>query len=165
MAKRIGTNGDDKLKGTNKNDILKGKGGNDLIKGKKGNDKIFDGGGDDTVFGGDGKDKFFAGKGSDDMYGGAGKDKFYYEGGKLGDDRIKDFEPGKDKLYISKSYGYNSVKQVIDNVSHNRDDFRVDLSLDKDGFGKGKEGYQVHLENYAENGNLKDLEDDIILIA
>ena len=174
MANIIGNKKNNKLIGTNNNDTIKGKGGNDLLKGKKGNDLLkagdgkdilMDGKGNDEVYGGKGKDKFFAGKGEDDMWGGKGNDKFYYEGGKLGNDRIWDFKAGKDKLYISKDYGFDNKQHVIDNVANNGDDFRVDLSMDEDGFAAGKEGYQVALIEYQQNNkyDLNDLKDDIIL--
>lgn len=160
--KLIGTNNDDTIKGKGGKDVLKGKKGDDLLKGGSGNDKLYDGVGNDTVFGGKGSDKFFAGKGSDDMYGGGGKDKFYYDGGKLGDDRIWDFQAGKDKLYISESYGFDSVKDVIKETREDGDTYSIDLSN-----GDGKEGYQIHLIDYTDNDkyDMKDLADDIILIA
>ena len=174
MADRIGNKKNNKLKGTNDddkiigkkgNDTLIGKDGNDLLEGGKGKDKLKDGAGEDTVFGGKGKDKLIAGEGSDDMYGGGGKDGFFYKGGALGDDRIWDFQAGKDKLYISEDYGFDNVQHVINNVANDGDDYRVDLSMDKDGFAKGKEGYQVALIDYQRNNkfDLDDLAGDIIL--
>ena len=64
---------------------------------------VLDGyGGDDTIIGSDGKDYIMGGAGNDTLTGGTGADKFIYST-KLnnGNDVIKDFTVGKDKITLS----------------------------------------------------------------
>ncbi len=121
----VGTAGGDELSGTEGDDCISGEGGLDKIYGKGGNDKLFGGDDGDTLRGGAGRDKLYGGSGADYMYGGtesdflrggdgddylmgvtgndtlrgdAGADRFVFVNNHFGNDTIKDFEDGIDKL-------------------------------------------------------------------
>ena len=123
-----GDTGSDRLEGGDGNDNLSGGGGNDVLSGGTGNDKMNGGGGDDFIFGGDGADTIRGGSGNDTLqgdggndtlrggagddtlqgllgddklFGDAGTDTFQFLGVVFGQDTIKDFEFGTDKLDMS----------------------------------------------------------------
>ena len=87
-------------------DIIRGIGGSDQAFASGGNDKLIMGRGDDLIDGGLGNDLLKGGKGNDRLVGGSGDDLL--KGGKgndtfsfangFGDDTIKGFRPGKDKI-------------------------------------------------------------------
>ncbi|MFN3293696.1 MAG: S8 family serine peptidase [Gemmobacter sp.] len=95
--------GHDRIRGGNGNDLVQGAQGNDLVFGGSGNDTLYGGAGADTLFGGAGQDWLYDGDGADQLYGGAGADVFALSTD-AAQDRILDFELGKDRLLI---IGYN----------------------------------------------------------
>lgn len=114
------TNGPDNLTGTGKADTIKakggadnvhGKGGGDTLLGQGGNDKLFGDAGKDKLNGGSGKDKLNGGKGNDVLIGGKGADKFVFKPNQ-GEDLIKDFQNGKDKLDLS-AFKFKSKAQAL----------------------------------------------------
>ena len=104
----FGGKGDDYFNGGDGNDYIVGGSGNDYINRSNGDDCIHGGSGDDTleggagndyISGGSGNDFFSAGSGDDILIGGEGADTFFWEVGfGEGDDVIKDFEFGTDKV-------------------------------------------------------------------
>lgn len=62
-----------------------------------GRDHLFGGLGDDYLFGGLGNDILHGGAGDDWLRGGQGGDRFVFRG-QWGDDRLADFQPGRDRL-------------------------------------------------------------------
>lgn len=104
-----GASGADNTTGGRGDDVIRGLGGNDWINGGDGNDEIYGGGGRDTIYGGAGDDKLrgggghdviYGGPGNDDIKGGSGADIFVYTGGD-GDDRLRAFEKGVDRIDLS----------------------------------------------------------------
>ena len=93
---------DQKIIGSKKKNVLVGGEGNDLIKGLKASDKLFGVGGDNKLLGGGGKDKVVSGTGDDILKGGGGTDTFIFAAD-FGNDVIKDFKPGLDKIQFDKS--------------------------------------------------------------
>ncbi|SFH97833.1 Hemolysin-type calcium-binding repeat-containing protein [Selenomonas ruminantium] len=89
--------GDDTLYGNAGKDVLYGGKGKDILYGGTENDTLHGGKGNDTLYGETGNDTLYGGKGNDILYGGAGNDVFYYARDD-GNDTIKDFEAGKDKI-------------------------------------------------------------------
>ena len=104
----FGHSGDDYINGGSGNDYIVGGSGNDFVQAGSGNDCIHGGSGDDIleasagndyISGGAGDDFFSAGSGDDVMIGGEGADTFFWEVGFAeGNDVIKDFEFGSDKV-------------------------------------------------------------------
>lgn len=103
--------GDDYMKGCNGNDRLHGGQGSDIMLGGSWRDQLFGGADDDFLFGGNGRDTLSGGEGNDVLTGGG----THYRGDRQQDifsfedtpsvateyDRIKDFEPGIDRLDVS----------------------------------------------------------------
>jgi Ca2+-binding RTX toxin-like protein len=78
------------LEGDDLNNMLNGTNNTDYLLGRDGNDILFGNGGDDLLIGG---------YGDDEMTGGSGKDAFLFSlAANSGNDTIKDFEAGNDKL-------------------------------------------------------------------
>ena len=105
----IGGRGNDFLLGGSGNDVMKGGGGRDTLQGERGNDNLNGGGGRDeldggagrdTLRGGGGNDELDGGKGSDTVTGGGGRDAFVLRTGS-GQDTIRDFRNGQDRLRIN----------------------------------------------------------------
>ena len=104
----FGHSGDDYLNGGDGDDLIVGGAGNDYINRSNGDDCIHGGEGDDTLEGGAGNDyisggtgnDFLSAAGGDDiLIGGDGADTFFWEVGfGEGDDVVKDFEFGTDKV-------------------------------------------------------------------
>ncbi len=113
--------GADKLAGGGGKDMLRGQAGDDVAKGGAGNDKAFGDAGDDRLLGGGGADILKGGRGDDVLKGGAGNDRM--EGGRgddvlfgqagrdvfvftqgSGDDVIRGFQQGVDKIEISGAF-------------------------------------------------------------
>ena len=90
--------GADVLTGDDTGDnILFGNQGDDELMGGAGNDTLRGGMGDDELMGGAGNDKVKGDRGDDVLYGGEGMDTFVIRMGD-GDDEIRDFEKGADKI-------------------------------------------------------------------
>lgn len=122
--KLVGGHGDDRLSGNAGDDRLSGNRGDDHLSGGNGHDLVTGGRGDDWLVGGLGDDHLRGGRGKDDLSGGAdadilrggrgndtlngGKDNDILIGGQgadtfvftahSGDDIIRDFESGKDRI-------------------------------------------------------------------
>ncbi len=122
-----GNNGDDELNGEDGNDRLNGGGGddelnggddNDRLSGSSGDDDLNGDAGDDTLNGGTGEDDLDGGTGNDCLIGGSGADNFIF-GKSFGDDEIKDFNRGIDKITIS---GIEDLDSNDDGVVDKNDD-------------------------------------------
>lgn len=87
----LGGSGEDILYGGTENDLADGGQGDDIVQGEAG---------DDTLSGGDGRDRLYGGAGNDELWGGADADQFFFATG-FGDDVIKDWEDGADRIRIN----------------------------------------------------------------
>lgn len=92
-GKNTGGSGDNVLQGDDSDEKLTGRGGDDLLNG---------GGGDDVLIGGKGND-------------------VYEFSADSGQDRVKDFEPGSDKLDLRGALGLSSHQEVFDYLDTNND--------------------------------------------
>ena len=88
---------DDFIHGVGGSDVAEAGGGDDTLVMGRGNDVIDGGPGNDLLDGGKGNDRLIGGSGDDILKGGKGKDTFAFASG-FGDDIIKGFRPGKDKI-------------------------------------------------------------------
>ncbi|WP_370302454.1 calcium-binding protein [Pseudooceanicola sp.] len=111
--------GRDLLEGEDGADAMAGGAGQDTLKGGAGADRLFGGNGFDRLFGGAsadtlkgdlgkdrlvggaGSDKLTGGKGNDVLGGGGGADSFFFAQGD-GQDRIFDFDPLRDEIWIQR---------------------------------------------------------------
>ena len=96
----LGGTGKDTLKGDLGADDLRGGGGNDRLDGGGGDDRLSGGGGKDRLKGGAGADTLEGGGGDDRLGGGAGEDLFVFAP-RAGDDKLKGFQTGADRIDIS----------------------------------------------------------------
>jgi Ca2+-binding RTX toxin-like protein len=108
----FGSDANDTVVGNSVRNYLNGRGGDDRLSGLSGDDLLIGAEGDDTLIGGDNQDALFGddgddvligGKGSDTLLGDGGSDQFVFRvqsdiGG--GNDRIRRFEVGVDKIVI-----------------------------------------------------------------
>jgi Ca2+-binding RTX toxin-like protein len=101
-----GGGGDDHLSGDDGDDDLHGQGGDDDLGGGSGDDRLSGGGGKDDLSGEEGSDvlkgqgkndKLDGGADDDLLIGGGGKDVYIFAPN-FGDDTIKRFDHGKDKI-------------------------------------------------------------------
>ena len=112
--KLVGNGGKDALFGGDGADQLRGGGGADTLEGGAGKDKLFGNGGKDALFGGDGADRLLGSGGKDTLDGGAGKDILHGGGGRdlfifgdaVGQDLVRDFRNGQDKLMFEGSTSF-----------------------------------------------------------
>lgn len=104
----LGGGGGDLLFGDRGNDILIGGNGRDILEGGRGNDILDGGNGLDELEGGKGNDFLFGGNGRDILIGGAGRDQFLLLAG-TGEDRILDFEDGRDTFVLTGGIGFNDL--------------------------------------------------------
>ncbi|MDF2812776.1 MAG: calcium-binding protein [Microvirga sp.] len=105
-----GLGGNDSLYGQSGNDRLDGGTGNDYLSGSAGNDSLLGQSGADRLNGGPGADRLLGGSGADRLIGGAGVDVFIFKG-RWGNDRIDDFQNGRDKIDLrGNGLGYVSLK-------------------------------------------------------
>jgi RHS repeat-associated protein len=104
-----GGSGDDELNGGAGNDWLFGQGDNDVLNGGDGLDVLFgndgndtlDGGADgDALDGGAGLDMLMGGAGVDILFGGTGADEFVFGAPGEGEDLIRDFVTGEDRIVL-----------------------------------------------------------------
>jgi len=79
-------------------DALHGHGGRDVLLGGDGRDRLFGGPGQDTLRGGAKADVITGGPGDDILHGGEGADRFVFAAAHPGDDLIRDFGWGADRL-------------------------------------------------------------------
>lgn len=107
-----GNGGDDLIYGgqgfsdpADASDWIYGGAGNDEIYGNGGNDNLFGNAGFDTLYGGAGADWLYGGENADTLSGGPGADNYVFDsplgGGNV--DRILDFTPGEDLVYLRSS--------------------------------------------------------------
>jgi Ca2+-binding RTX toxin-like protein len=94
----IGSNQADVLRGNGLANRLEGGLGNDALFGFDGLDTLLGGAGNDTLDGGLGNDILFGGLGDDVFTGGAGNDRFCFDVNSGGNDRIVDFQDGRDMI-------------------------------------------------------------------
>ena len=144
-----GSDHDDTLAGDSRANTLAGRGGDDTLYGGPG-------GGDDTLYGGDGQDRLYGGKGDDalfgnagddalhggpdddSLYGGPGDDTFVFAPGH-GEDRIRDFGHGADRIDLS---AFEDIDSLAD-LSLSQDEIGVTIDLSAHGGGAVTlEGYQ-----------------------
>ena len=154
-----GEAGEDRIFGGFGNDQIRGGSGDDLLKGGGGKDRLWGGDGADHIYGGTWRDDLYGGRGDDFLFGGAGRDVLrggdgndVLTGGRinqLGDrvedifvftntpsafpeyDRIKDFEPGVDRIDVS-DFGFVSFQQVL--TASVPSGYGVELTLSGDHF-------------------------------
>ena len=91
--------GNDFIRGGADDDVLFGGLGRDLLSGEAGDDQLVGGANADNIFGGLGADTITGGGGDDTMVGGGGGDVFVFNQAS-GDDLIRDFRKGFDKIEI-----------------------------------------------------------------
>jgi Ca2+-binding RTX toxin-like protein len=81
-----------------------------ILRGNERPNELFGGKAADTIFGGKGRDKVFAGNGNDLIIGGHGRDKLWGEEGQDSfmfrrlhkvADRLKDFDPAEDTIFLA----------------------------------------------------------------
>ena len=134
----FGDHGDDDLSGSD--DDLSGHGGDDHLSGDDGDDHLHGNGGDDDLHGGSGDDKVVGNSGRDDLsgddgndllrgngqgdrldggadddvlVGGGGKDVYVFAPG-FGDDVIRRFDHGKDKIDLTQITGLTFEQITIE---------------------------------------------------
>ena len=98
-----GGEGDDYIRAGAGDDEVRAGLGDDLVHGEADNDLLEGLGGDDLIFGGLGDDEIRGGSGDDVMVGGAGTDVFVFGFPTFGDDGIRDFENGVDRIDMAGS--------------------------------------------------------------
>lgn len=123
-----GDDGDDVLAGGRGDDALGGGTGDDVLRGGRGDDGLSGGAGDDVLRGGRGDDTLDGDEGDDILIGGRGADVFVFAGDS-GDDVIRGFEAGRDRidltaldltfedLQISECRGGREVEILLDDAS------------------------------------------------
>ena len=122
-----GGSGNDRLSGDYGDDYLHGDGGSDDVFGHFGNDTLYGGTGDDEIYGGYGHDIISGGAGRNFLTGGAGHDVFVLEGG--GENLVRDFEAGSDKVRIDVERGVSFYDLVYGTYGSNFPRLRIDDGL------------------------------------
>jgi hypothetical protein len=117
-----GTNGNDFYVGNDWSDFIAAYDGDDKLYGFGGTDSLYGDAGNDLLNGGSGDDVLWGGTGDDILIGGTGKDVFFFVNGvspisagtsiQEGNDIIKDFTPGEDKLDFLFVEGLKSFADV-----------------------------------------------------
>lgn len=102
---------DDVIRGDGKANQLSGRDGDDVLVGRSGNDNLAGEAGNDVLRGGKGDDFLSGGRGDDLLLGNAGADVFLFRVGD-GDDRIRDFQVGIDRIDVS-DWGYANGADVV----------------------------------------------------
>ncbi len=107
-----GGSGRDRLVGQSGDDVLVGDGGRDRLSGGAGRDQLSGGHGRDKLVGGGGADQLNGGLGADNLIGGAGMDVFLFDE-RSGDDRILDFNTGRDLIDVSQlATGFDDLTMI-----------------------------------------------------
>ena len=106
--------GDDQISGGAGDDVIAGGSGDDTIRAGAGDDVIDAGAGDDNVWAGAGNDLIDGGAGNDVLRGGSGNNVFRF-GVEAGNDRILDFDKGRDRLDLTAFHDYQ-LSQVGDSA-------------------------------------------------
>lgn len=133
----LGEEGNDFLNGGDSNDTLLGGDGNDTLFGEAGSDSLYGGDGDDRLEGGlfeDSDDLLVGGAGNDSLNGRFGNDILVGNSGAdrfsfiqsypafpntLGVDQIVDFEPGIDKIVLSRAAFRDLLSEVGEPINAN----------------------------------------------
>jgi Ca2+-binding RTX toxin-like protein len=131
----VGGNGDDAIGAGHGSDHVQGRDGDDTIFGGTGHDRLQGGAGDDILRGGKGADWLEGGSGDDDMAGGAGKDTFRI-GVENGQDVIRDFSVGEDRLELSQDL-FDGIDGLIDASTDTKEGVLIDTGLDMSIFLQG----------------------------
>jgi Ca2+-binding RTX toxin-like protein len=92
--------GNDWMFGQGENDVLNGGGGLDVLFGNEGNDTLNGGADGDALDGGAGLDVLAGGAGVDVLFGGADADDFLFRATDEGEDLIRDFVTGEDRIVL-----------------------------------------------------------------
>lgn len=108
-------------------DQLFGDAGNDQLFGQTGNDELFGGTGFDKLDGGVGNDRLDGGLDNDDYRGGVGNDVFVF-GPLSGNDRVLDFENGKDRFDLLSTMEFSDL--VFTAVAADGDGLVNDVRID-----------------------------------
>ena len=128
-----GNLGDDKMFGGSGNDDLRGGGNSDTVNGERGEDVLFGETGADTLNGGLDDDVLYGGVSGT---GGDGfRDLFVFDLDS-GNDRIRDFENGLDRLDLQ-AYGFADIGEVRDAASERSSGLKIDLGGGNDVFIEG----------------------------
>lgn len=106
-----GQSGADVLKGGTGSDKIRGGGQNDKIYGNNGNDVLLGGNGSDKIWGGSQNDEIWGGAGNDVLWGNSGQDTFFFNN-TWGNDVIKDFDRGSDKINFRFDSNINSISDL-----------------------------------------------------
>jgi Ca2+-binding RTX toxin-like protein len=101
--------------------IFDGRTGNDTLIGGNANDTFYGGDGNDSIFGGAGNDALIGDAGNDSLNGGAGDDFLLGLGGadvfvfddNWGNDIVRDFTDGVDRLNFALHSGVNSLSDLV----------------------------------------------------
>ena len=176
--------GNDTLDGGAGNDILDGGADDDTLYGGTGRDEIWGGADDDTLYGGVSDDTLYGDQpsymsyyygevtGNDTLYGGAGNDTLYGGGGNdtlsggagndtfvfglnRGNDTIKDFTNGEDKIDLTAIGGISGFEHLT--VSQDGDDVVITMDSATTNVGTGT----ITLEDFS----LDDLDASDFLFA
>lgn len=100
----FGGSGDNTIRGNITNNELRGGTGIDKLYGYEGND---------TLRGNLGADKLRGGLGDDTLWGGSGADRFIFDSTSIGDNAIKDFVQGTDKLQFEGMSSLDTYAEVM----------------------------------------------------
>ncbi|MDF2234501.1 calcium-binding protein [Albimonas sp. CAU 1670] len=111
-----GGGGDDLIEGNDGRDRLRGDLGRDRLVGGAGDDDLRGGAGKDRLAGGGGDDRLDGGAGADRLLGGAGADLFRLAAGG-GRDRVEDFDPAEDGLWLPRGAEPLQVAETARGVS------------------------------------------------
>ncbi|MEX5579147.1 calcium-binding protein [Pseudophaeobacter sp. A-200-2] len=127
------------LIGTRRGDHFTGDGGDNRINGGGGQDRLFGGGGRDFLNGGGGRDKLSGGSGRDKLDGRGGNDVLtgggaadtFVFGKNSGNDRIADFQDGRDLIQLKRQDGDIASLTIADDdgdllITHNHGTIRLD---------------------------------------
>lgn len=110
-----------RLYGNNGTDTLYGGAGRDSLFGGRGADDIRGGAGNDVMRGAGGADKLTGAQGNDTLYGGGGPDRFVFLPNQ-GDDEIRDFERGADRIVLRTNPTLPNFDVVLDAAEDDGDD-------------------------------------------
>jgi Ca2+-binding RTX toxin-like protein len=117
----VGSDYSDTMLGGDDRDAFSGGRGADGLQGRGGDDWLLGGQGDDRLIGGEGKDQLRGGADADELVGGnagstAGdgeRDTFVFEQRANGDDVIRDFEVGTDRIAFQMTDSGNAALEVL----------------------------------------------------
>lgn len=144
--------------GNELDNLITGNNGKNTLNGLAGNDTLIGGNGVDILNGGAGNDQLSGGRGNDVLVGGADADRFLFDSGRafrrseFGQDTIRDFVAGTDKIVLDKTtfgnIGTNDIAIVGNDTLAATSNARITFSLGSDriffnqngaqsGFGQG----------------------------